>query len=263
MQAGVDGFVYKVLVTGTGLIHTVYIGGTFTELCGDVYCNSQNVGVNRIAKWNGTSWSALGSGVNDFVFGMASNADGLYVAGLFSEVCGNSTCNNGNLKVNRIAKWNGASWSPVAYGVSSQVAALVTRAGDVYAAGNFKSVCGNEACDNGNSAVNRVAKYNPQVPNPCDAKPAKPKLKKPANGATLAATHANLKWKDVSCETKYKVIVKQQDNNSTAFKKTLGADETQRQTDEMTTGKTFKWFVKACNSFGCSKSSKRTFTLIQ
>jgi hypothetical protein len=45
--------------------------------------------VNRIAKWDGTSWSALGTGVSGSVYAFATYNDGqgmaLYVGGAFNE----------------------------------------------------------------------------------------------------------------------------------------------------------------------------------
>ena len=50
---GTDGLVYAAVVDGSG---NLYIGGSFTVAGGVI--------ANGIAKWNGSSWSALGSGMN-------------------------------------------------------------------------------------------------------------------------------------------------------------------------------------------------------
>src|SRR5207248_1660678 len=50
---GADDQVYAAVVDGSG---NLYIGGYFT-IVGDVIAN-------HIAKWNGSSWSALGSGMS-------------------------------------------------------------------------------------------------------------------------------------------------------------------------------------------------------
>ncbi|MDZ7379132.1 MAG: hypothetical protein ONB06_07260, partial [candidate division KSB1 bacterium] len=68
-----------------------------------------------------------------------------------------------------------------------------------------------------------------------------------------------LKWNDVTCETKYQVTVENAATNRTVFKKTLAANVTQVKTKALARGQTYRWFVKACNSFGCAKSAKRTF----
>src|SRR5437016_628427 len=54
----------------------LYIGGNFT-LVGDVIAN-------HIAKWNGTNWTALGSGTSDKVYALAVSGNNLYVGGAFT-----------------------------------------------------------------------------------------------------------------------------------------------------------------------------------
>jgi hypothetical protein len=60
-----------------------------------------------IARWNGTTWSALGSGVNGQVIGMGVWDDGsgakLYVSGTFTVA--------GGAPISKVAIWDGASWS--------------------------------------------------------------------------------------------------------------------------------------------------------
>ena len=53
---GADGYVYALAVEETG---NVYIGGGFQVV--------RNVRANHIAKWDGSTWSALGSGINEEV----------------------------------------------------------------------------------------------------------------------------------------------------------------------------------------------------
>jgi len=70
--------------------------------------------VNRIARWDGTTWSALsgpsGAGVSaGSVKAMVVYDDGsgpaLWVGGDFTTA--------GGLIANRLARWNGSAWSPV------------------------------------------------------------------------------------------------------------------------------------------------------
>jgi hypothetical protein len=82
------------------------------------------VRVNRIARWNGSAWSALGNGlagqlesVNTFL-GLP-NGDVL-AAGFFSSI--------GGVAADRIARWNGSSWSPFgACPVGSTPTCLIER----------------------------------------------------------------------------------------------------------------------------------------
>jgi trimeric autotransporter adhesin len=84
-----DNQVNAVAISGSD----VYIGGLFTA-----------IGVltaNRVAKWNGSSWSALGSGTDNAVYGIAISGSDVYICGGFITAGGVST--------SRVAKWNGSS----------------------------------------------------------------------------------------------------------------------------------------------------------
>src|SRR5262249_31103100 len=81
----------------------LYIGGDFTRV-GDV-------AANRIAKWNGSNWSELGSGINGHVYALAVLGSDLYAGGYFRTAGGNPA--------NRIAKWNGSSWSALGSGIGT------------------------------------------------------------------------------------------------------------------------------------------------
>jgi len=88
--------------------------GTSVLYAGGVFTTAGGVTVNRIAKWDGTAWSALGSGMNSQVRALAVFDEGtgsgpaLYAGGGFTTA--------GGVSVNRIAKWDGATWSPLGSG---------------------------------------------------------------------------------------------------------------------------------------------------
>ena len=81
---GADKPVRDLLWDGVNL----YAGGDFASING--------VAANRVAKWNGTTWSALGAGVQGFTVGtsqgvskMAFDSRGrLFIAGNFNQVDG-------------------------------------------------------------------------------------------------------------------------------------------------------------------------------
>jgi hypothetical protein len=54
----------------------LYIGGDFTT--------AGNVTANHVARWNGTNWSALGSGMNNTVVALAVSGGTLYAGGWFT-----------------------------------------------------------------------------------------------------------------------------------------------------------------------------------
>ena len=88
----------------------------------------------NIAKWNGSSWTTLGSGTNGAVFALATFDDGtgqaLYAGGSFTA----STA----APAKRIARWDGVSWSTVGVGFTNgNVAALAATPSTLYAAGTF------------------------------------------------------------------------------------------------------------------------------
>jgi hypothetical protein len=71
--------VYALAVNGTNL----YAGGDFTEAGG--------VPANHIAKWDGSSWSALGSGLDGPVYALAADGAGhLFVGGGFTHAGANA-----------------------------------------------------------------------------------------------------------------------------------------------------------------------------
>lgn len=96
---------------GTGL--ALYAGGAFTSAGGN--------SADYIAKWDGTTWSPLGSGMNNQVRTLAVFDDGsgpaLYAGGSFTTA--------GGVQADRIAKWDGAAWTAVEPGNFFDVKALV------------------------------------------------------------------------------------------------------------------------------------------
>ena len=116
----------------------LYVGGLFTHF--------GTVEARNLARWDGETWSALGTGTNDTVYALAAFDDGggpaLYLGGAFGVA--------GGVPVAGLAKWNGASYSAVGGGVSNpsggvpSVKALATfddGAGPaLYAGGSFTQV---------------------------------------------------------------------------------------------------------------------------
>jgi len=129
----------------------LYIGGDFTTAGG--------VGANSIAKWNGTTWSALGSGLMYGWFGarvlaLTKMGSSIYAAGDFMNAGGKDAVN--------IARWDGSSWyaagstsgSGFPFGYA-EILALATDGVTLYAGGNFTTV--------GGRTVNHIAQWNGTV----------------------------------------------------------------------------------------------------
>ncbi len=162
---GVDGDVLAIVVNGT----EVYIGGTFTNTF-----NNLNAGVssNHVARWNGSTWSALGAGsgpggngVDGSVYSLAVGAGVLYVGGDFGTAY-NSTGGIGvnGVSANCIARWNGTAWSGLGAnggstgnGMDGLVSVVSTNLNEVFAGGEFTTAY------NSNSnrvTVNSIARWN-------------------------------------------------------------------------------------------------------
>lgn len=90
---------------GTGL--ALYAGGAFGA--------AGNFTVDHVAKWDGASWSKVGSGTDDWVRGLVgvSGVGGagpeLYAVGDFQ--------NAGGVAASGVARWDGTSWSPLGSGL--------------------------------------------------------------------------------------------------------------------------------------------------
>ena len=125
--------VYALAVSSRDL----YAGGNFTIAGG--------APARNIAKWNGSSWSPLGSGLGDSqgnpsVQALAASGANLYAGGRF-------TTANGS-QVNYIAQWDGNAWTGLGSGTAAvnvqppDVTALAVSGADLYAGGYFETVDG-------------------------------------------------------------------------------------------------------------------------
>jgi hypothetical protein len=83
--------VFTLCVHGTDLI----VGGDFTQM-GDVPASC-------IARWDGSRWNPLGSGLNNWALNLASVGGTLVATGNFTVA--------GGTPVPRVARWDGATWS--------------------------------------------------------------------------------------------------------------------------------------------------------
>ncbi|CAN5511727.1 hypothetical protein BH10BAC5_BH10BAC5_16490 [soil metagenome] len=81
----------------------LYAGGNFTLAGGNSALN--------IAKWNGTAWNTVGSGINGEVRSLIVYNSKLYAGGDFDYA--------GSVSANRIARWNGTVWTDVGGGFNT------------------------------------------------------------------------------------------------------------------------------------------------
>lgn len=120
----------------------LYVAGEFAK--------AGTVAANNIARWNGSQWSALGSGVSagsgccERIYALAALGGALYAGGEFGGAGGKVTP--------YLAKWEGGQWSAVGGGVDDIVRGLAATDGLLVAVGDFDEA--------GGLAVNRIAAWD-------------------------------------------------------------------------------------------------------
>jgi hypothetical protein len=148
---------WSAMANGTSVGMNSFVNGLALDQQGNVYAcgnftTSGGVATNYIAKWNGTSWSALGSGLNGGSGCLAFGPDGtLYVGGAFNLAGGNT--------VSQVARWREGVWLPLDCtppALTAVYAIAISRNGEIVLgfdhAGNA-SVCGSTAVDNTGTAA--------------------------------------------------------------------------------------------------------------
>ena len=117
----------------------LYVGGKFTDAGGIA-------NADRIAKWNGSAWSAVSSSTeqiaNGEVFAIAVSGGKLYAGGTFA--------NAGNSGADNLAVWDGTSWEPFCTSPTEtigNVKALQVVGATLYVGGDFQDGAGIPAAD--------------------------------------------------------------------------------------------------------------------
>ena len=140
---------YSLEVKGTDLI----VGGNFGSIGG--------VPANKVAKWDGSTWSTLGDGVNICegpdcvtVQSLALIGDDIYAVG---NILTDVKEIGGTLRVQGFARWHGANWLPVGGGVTgdsltASINTIAVSGSDAYIGGNFFAA--------GATAANNIVRWN-------------------------------------------------------------------------------------------------------
>jgi trimeric autotransporter adhesin len=136
-------------VTTMAVINTnLYVAGLFT--------NAGGVTASKIAQWNGSYWTNLGSGLvgSGVINALATMGGNLYAAGTFT--------NMGGTSANRIAKWDGANWTALGNGATypgldtaSSIVGLGVSGNNLFASGTFRMA--------GDRASFNLARWNEQT----------------------------------------------------------------------------------------------------
>ncbi|MGE3172502.1 MAG: hypothetical protein AB7O97_07725 [Planctomycetota bacterium] len=122
---GIEGEVRALTASGDDMI----VGGAIQATAGPA--------LSRIARWNGTSFEAMGSGI------AGGSVDALVTLGNGDVVAGGQFIGAGGVGAANIASWDGTAWSPLGAGCDQQVLALARMPnGDVVAGGRFATAGG-------------------------------------------------------------------------------------------------------------------------
>ncbi len=124
-------------------VNAIAVVGTDVYVGGDISSMSGNPTASHIAKWNGTSWEALGSGVDGVVRAITVSGSDVYVGGQFTTA--------GGISSPGIARWDGSAWHSVGGGLAvvgtPNVRAIAVSGSNIYAGGAFTDANGNTSAD--------------------------------------------------------------------------------------------------------------------
>ena len=128
-----------------GQVHCLVALPNGDAIAGGAFLVADHAIANRVARWDGTTWHALGSGTNGTVYAAAVLTTGdLVVGGQFTLA--------GGVSVNNLARWDGTAWHDLGGGTNGIVYALqALPGGELALAGNFTNA--------GAVATNRLARW--------------------------------------------------------------------------------------------------------
>jgi hypothetical protein len=107
-------------------------------IAGGFFTSAGGVGAAGIARWDGTSWHPLGSGMADFKFAAPSVRALMVHHGEL--IAGGNFDTAGGVSAKNIARWDGTSWHPLGSGMDSYVYALTGSNDELIAGGSFTIV---------------------------------------------------------------------------------------------------------------------------
>jgi hypothetical protein len=124
--------------------------------CGGQFYTAGGAPARHIARWNGTTWSGVGGGLNDIVSAFAVFDDGtgraLYAGGRFTRA--------GETLVHKVAKWDGTTWSALGPAFSPNGGGVEAMAVYDDGAGPALYVGGPFSTSLGSTQANRIAMWN-------------------------------------------------------------------------------------------------------
>lgn len=145
-----DSFIRAVTTFDDGTGTALYVAGFFL--------NAGGVPANRIAKWDGATWSPLGQGIGggavvlDLLVFDDGSGPALYVGGDFQTA--------GGAPASNIARWDGTSWSPVGAGLSGVLATEVDVLGIADLGNGPRLFAGGRFTASGAATLSNVAMWD-------------------------------------------------------------------------------------------------------
>jgi Secretion system C-terminal sorting domain len=217
LSVGIDNnAVYALAVLSSQL----YVGGSFTTIGG--------ITVNRLARWTGTNWNSVSTGVNADVKAMYLNGSTLVIGGAFF------TPGNG------IIGWNGSVFSTYGNGLTGGAATVfaITNWSNVLVAGGSFNNAGLSPVP----AVN-VAGFG--------AAPVAPTLVSPPNGSNGVSINPALDWNNVTAASSYGVQVSTAPNFLNTVVNVTGLASSNYSVGiNLINGVTYYWRANASNGIG-------------
>ena len=139
-DADLDGGIQALTSDSSG---TLYAGGTFINMDGVAEAD-------YVARYNGTSWSAMGSGGPGIGVIDAANVDALTSDGTNVYVGADDVDIAGIPAADHVARWDGVSWSAVGpqfFPPTAAINGLLLAGAKVYATGDFQDAGGTPTAD--------------------------------------------------------------------------------------------------------------------
>lgn len=137
---GVDGEVYDI----AGLNGRIFVAGDFSFA--NKSTESEGIPAIRIARWDGTAWSALAKyTVDRQIYALATDGKSLFVGGNFTKI-------NNETETRGVARWNGTKFEAIGGKFDRAVMTMTFHKGKLYAGGIFN--------ESGDDSMANIAVYN-------------------------------------------------------------------------------------------------------
>ena len=139
----------------------LYAGGDFNSIGGCSFFSSKIANTNSIAKWDGTNWHSANNyeAIDLRINALEVYNDYLYAGGNLTMMW---SSNGDTLKLHRIAKYDGTSWSDVGGGVRGgfeSISTMIVYKNELYIAGDFSIA--------GDTLANNIARWDGTKWKPC------------------------------------------------------------------------------------------------